>query len=67
MIKVEDEIMNVWINDWKVLEDVIMYVLSFVKNVNNFIVSYVNGIIKRWYEVGLKDLELIKKFEFENV
>lgn len=59
--------MNVWINDWKVLEDVIMYVLSFVKNVNNFIVSYVNGIIKRWYEVGLKDLELIKKFEFENV
>ncbi|ADQ05269.1 primosome, DnaD subunit [Caldicellulosiruptor owensensis OL] len=64
--KVEDEIMNVWINDWKVPEDVIMYALSLVKNVNNPTVSYVNGIIKRWYEAGLKDLESIKKFELEN-
>ncbi|WAM34436.1 DnaD domain protein [Caldicellulosiruptor morganii] len=64
--KVEDEIMNVWINDWKMPEEVIMYALSLIKNVNNPTVNYVNGIIKRWYEAGLRDLESIKKFELEN-
>ncbi|WP_039765147.1 MULTISPECIES: DnaD domain protein [unclassified Caldicellulosiruptor] len=64
--KVEDEIMNVWINDWKMPEEVIMYALTLTKNVNNPTVNYVNGIIKRWYEAGLRSLESIKKFELEN-
>lgn len=64
--KVEDEIMNVWIKDWKMPEEVIMYACSLIKNINNPTVNYINGIIKRWYEAGLKDLESIKKLEQEN-
>jgi len=63
--KIEDEIMNTWINDWKFSPDVILYACNFTKNVNNPTVNYVNGILKKWYEQGLKDIESIQQHEQE--
>ncbi|MEZ0536995.1 DnaD domain protein [Caldicellulosiruptoraceae bacterium PP1] len=63
--KVENEMMDKWINEWKFSPEVILYACNYTKNINNPTVNYINGILKKWYEEGLKDIDTIQNYEKE--
>ncbi len=56
----EDETANRWINIWKISEDLIKEAYDrCVNSKGKYILSYMDGIIKRWYKSGIKTLSQV--------
>ena len=53
----EDETANRWVNIWKISDDLIKEAYDrCVNSKGKYILSYMDGIIKRWYSSGIKNL-----------
>ncbi len=53
----EDEAANRWINSWQIPHDLIKEAYDrCVNSKGKYILSYMDGIIKRWYNSGIKTL-----------
>ncbi len=63
LTKYEKEYINRWVNEYKYDFDMIEGALKRTVNKTNPSISYVNGILKNWYEKGYKQKEDIKDEE----
>lgn len=56
----EDEAANRWINEWKISDELIKEAYDRCINAKGrYILSYMDGIIKRWYSAGVKTLSQV--------
>ncbi len=58
--KSEERIMNTWIDKYSMDIEVILSACSKAKNISNPSISYINGIIEKWYNNNIKTLDDIK-------
>lgn len=65
----EDEAANRWINLWKMPNDLIKEAYDrCVNSKGKYILSYMDGIIKRWYNCGIKTLaQAIEEDKYKKV
>ncbi len=63
LTKYEKEYINRWVNEYKYDFDMIEGALKRTVNKTNPSISYVNGILKNWYEKGYKQKQDIKDEE----
>ncbi|SHJ96328.1 DnaD domain protein [Tepidibacter formicigenes] len=57
----ERKIMDSWIDDFNLSIDLISHACSKSKNTSNPSISYINSILKNWYEKGFKTIQDIEK------
>ncbi len=64
----EDEAANRWINTWKISDDLIKEAYDrCVNSKGKYILSYMDSIIKRWHDTGIKTLQqAIEENKFKN-
>ncbi|MDR0880702.1 MAG: DnaD domain protein [Clostridioides sp.] len=63
--KSEQQVMDVWFDEYEMDMELIFIACDKTKNIPNPSISYVNGIIKRWSEDGVRTLDALAKYEEE--
>ena len=53
---------NVWTNDWKFSDDIILHAATLSKGKNNAI-QYLNKLLSNWNSQGLKQLDKVKDYK----
>ncbi len=63
--KAEERIMDVWLDKYNMDIEVILSACSRAKNISNPSISYINGIVEKWFNSNVKDLDDIKVLDEE--